>query len=108
MSGRALTVLASGCTLTTDELAVQGARAAALRDDVRAVDRSGSSLTVTFGPHVDARLLGELIATERGCCSFLAIDYDEQQRALLVRVDDASRAPMLDALAGAFGAGDAR
>ena len=108
MSGRSLNVLPTGCTLTSDELAVQGARAAALRDDVQAVDRSGSSLTVTFGPYVDARLLDELVATERECCSFLAVDYDGQQRALIVQADDPSREPVLDALAGAFRTGGAR
>jgi hypothetical protein len=74
------------CTLVPDGRLLQRERYASVRGDIESVERDPTGLTVRFGPGVDERLLGELIATERECCSFLTIDYGE--RALRIASDD--------------------
>jgi hypothetical protein len=100
---RALPVIAD-CTLSVDGLTVQRSRASALRPAVERLERRPASLAVTFGPGIDRRLLDELIATERGCCSFLAIDYDEPGRALRIGIDDLRHTDVLDAFTAFFSA----
>jgi hypothetical protein len=90
------------CTLSVDGLAAQRSRASALRPSVERVERRPASLAVTFGAGVDRRLLDELIATERGCCSFMAIDYDEPARALRIGIDDLRHTDVLDAYTAFF------
>jgi hypothetical protein len=74
------------CTLTSEGRAVQHERFDAVRGHVSGVERSPTTLTARFGPDTDEALLGELIATERECCSFLDIDYSE--RVLRIGSDD--------------------
>jgi hypothetical protein len=78
-----------GCSLSLSELADQRGRARRLAPAAVGVARDADTLQVTFGDGVDEALLRELIATERSCCSFLAIDYDRPERRLSVAASDA-------------------
>jgi hypothetical protein len=98
---KALPVIAD-CTLSDDGLEVQRSRASALRPAVERVERRPASLAVTFAAGVDRGVLDELIETERGCCSFLAIDYDEPARALRISIDDLRHTEVLDAFTAFF------
>ena len=42
------------------------------------------------------------LEVERGCCSFLGIDFDPTARRLMVTVEQATEDSMLDALANAL------
>jgi hypothetical protein len=77
-----------GCSLSPAELADQSGRARRLASGVLDVARVGDTLHVSFGGGVDAGVLRELIVTERACCSFLTIDYDEVGRRLSVAASD--------------------
>jgi hypothetical protein len=59
-----------------------------LAPDVLDVARVEDTLYVSFGAGIDAGVLRELIVTERACCSFLTIDYDEVDRRLSVAASD--------------------
>jgi hypothetical protein len=78
-----------GCQLSPTQLGEQRERARRLASAVRDVALVSDTLRVTFGDDVDARLLEELIATERSCCSFLAVGYDERTRQLSIGAGDA-------------------
>ncbi len=91
------------CTLSPEGLRGQQSRAALLRGAVERVDRAPRSLEVAFGAGVDRGVLDELIETERGCCSFLAIGYSESAGVLRIGVEDARHADLLDAFAALFG-----
>jgi hypothetical protein len=81
-------VVADGCTLSPEGLAAQRARAARLAPSVQDVSGSPDDLRVAFARDVDDRVLAELIATERACCSFLDLGYDERERVLRVASRD--------------------
>ena len=95
-------VAPAGCTLSADGLAAQVARAEVLRRAVLGVERAAGGLRVAFAPDVDRGALATLVATERECCSFLAIDYGEDARLLELRSDDARGPEVLATLAAAF------
>jgi len=44
---------------------------------------------VTFADDVDRDVLEDLIATERSCCSFLSVDYDDSTQLLSIGASDA-------------------
>ena len=67
-----------------------------------ASQRSADGLRVAFSPDVDRRAVATLVAAERECCSFLAIDYDEDARMLELRSDDARGPAVLAELAAFF------
>ena len=77
-----------GCSLSPEELAEQRGRARRLAPAAVGVAGARDELHVTFTDRVDRNLLGELIATERSCCSFLTIDYDDTRHRLSVVADD--------------------
>jgi hypothetical protein len=78
-----------GCALSEAELLEQRGRARRLGTSVDEVARSGDALVVTFSEDVDRDVLGDVVATERSCCSFLSIDYDERARRLSILASDA-------------------
>jgi hypothetical protein len=94
----------AGCTLTPSGLADQTQRAAALRGAVEQVEEAPGVFHVAFGPGVDRDAVAELIAIERGCCSFLAIDYDERRRVLSVASEDRDAVAALGRLFTGLGA----
>jgi hypothetical protein len=95
-------VTPDGCSLSADGLAAQASRAEALRPAVLGVEHSARGLRVAFAPDVDRGAVAMLVATERECCSFLAIDYDEDARMLELRSDDARGPGVLAELAAFF------
>ena len=85
------------CDLDRAGLNTQLARYGELSRHVEAMRRSPGVLEVSFRPDVDAGLLGEALAVERGCCPFFDLTYDGSARRLWVTVD-ASHDAALDAL----------
>jgi hypothetical protein len=67
--------------------------------------RSEEELRVFFGPGVDAALVDEVVETERGCCSFLRVEYDADERLLRIGADDEQGREVVGRLAGFFGEG---
>ncbi|HEX2127136.1 MAG TPA: hypothetical protein VHF45_11330 [Thermoleophilaceae bacterium] len=94
--------MASSCSLDRDGRARQIARYAALAPSVAAMERGARRLDVAFAAGYDRALLDELVAVERECCPFLAIEVGERSLAISVPSDD--EAPMLDVFAEALGA----
>ena len=92
-----------GCTLSVEGLAEQLGRAARLSPAVVDVTRSEAGLRVVFASGVDDALVGELIATEQTCCSFLDLRYGE--RVLRIESSDPRGAEVMDRLAAYFGEG---
>jgi hypothetical protein len=83
------TIPPPGCSLSEAELAEQQGRARRLAPTVLEVARSGDALVVTFSEDVDRSVLGDLVATERSCCAFLSIDFDERARRLSILASEA-------------------
>ena len=101
---RSLPLIApEGCTLSPDALREQFGRASRLAPAVAKVSRSTTGLRVAFGGEVDDALVEELIETERGCCSFLALDYSG--RMLRIESEDPRGGEVMDRLASYFGEG---
>ena len=94
----------AACTLDPAALGAQGDRYRRLAAAAKHAQRAPDHLTVRFGDELDRTLLEQTLAIERGCCSFLAIAWDADERTLTIGVDDPSMAPALDALAEALGA----
>jgi hypothetical protein len=92
----------SGCSLTDDGLAEQRGRVLRLVPSVVDVATSADVLSVSFAADVDASLVDELVAAERSCCTFVAIDYDVADRVLSISGDDAEGREVVDALAALF------
>ena len=98
-------IVPDGCALSPDELAAQAGRAERLLPTVASIDRSQDALRVAFEPGVDPALVEELVTTEQGCCTFLAIDYDDDARMLSVVAHDEQGREVVRRLAGFFGEG---
>jgi hypothetical protein len=64
--------------------------------------RTDTRLVAQLAATVDAGLVEETLAIERECCPFFELAYDPGTRELSVGVDDAARAPALDAIAHAM------
>ena len=98
-------IVPGGCTLSASELADQAGRVSRLRSSVASVDRSQDALVVAFESGVDRSLLEEVVTTEQGCCTFLAIDYDDNARVLSVGAQDEQGREVVRRLAEFFGEG---
>jgi hypothetical protein len=92
----------AGCILDDGSLAAQLARYRQLGTTADRVEGSELGLTVTFDEEVDVDLVHATIAIERGCCSFLTVDYDASSRRLSIGIDDPARAGALRALRSAL------
>jgi hypothetical protein len=79
-------VIPKACTLSPEGRVRQRDRFEEVRGDILDIDRTPTALTIRFAPGADERLLGELIAAERECCSFLEIEYSE--RVLRIASDE--------------------
>jgi len=95
-------IVPDGCALSPDELAAQAGRAERLLPSVASIDRSPDALRVAFEPGVDRALVAELVTTEQGCCTFLAIDYDDE-RMLSISAHDEQGREVVRRLAEFFG-----
>jgi hypothetical protein len=102
------TVPPPGCSLSEAELAEQQGRARRLAPTVVEVARSGDALVVTFSKDVDRSVLGELVVTERSCCAFLSIDYDERSRQLSILASDTQGREVVARFDAFLGAGAGR
>ena len=95
---KALHLAPDGCALTPTGLDAQRARAAALARSVKNIEHGPGELRVTFSSGVDERVVAQLVATERDCCSFLDVDYADG----VLRVASDERADVVDLFAGFF------
>ena len=98
--------MGSSCSLDRDGRARQIARYAALAPSVRSAERDALSLEVVFEPEYDRKLLDELVAVERECCPFLAIEVGGGR--LRIAVEEHDDTPMLDVFTDVLGATPAR
>jgi len=96
-------IVPDGCTLSPGGLADQAGRAARLLPSVVNVERLEDELRVSFGEGVDRALVDEVVATERQCCSFLAIEYDDAERLLRIGAHDAQGREIVGQMAEFFG-----
>jgi hypothetical protein len=90
--------LPMNCRLDEAGLQTQLARYGELSRHVDGVRRWPGLLEVDFRPGVDVELLAEAIATERECCPFFELSYDEAGGQLSITVEDPSHDAALDAL----------
>ena len=91
----------AGCTLTPAGFATQRERIAAIRPAVRQVERAPGEVRIHVDDQVDGRAVADWLATERGCCSFLTIEYGDGM--LRIASDDPERDDVLDGFAAVFG-----
>ena len=98
-------IVPDGCKLSPDELADQAGRATRLFPSVASMERSEDELHVAFEPGVDRALVEQLVTTEQGCCTFLAIDYDNAARMLRIGAQDEQGREVVGRLAEFFGEG---
>ena len=88
----------AACSLTADGLLAQLARADRVRPAVVEHERDAAELRLRFDAEVDAAALALLVETERACCSFFRIDYDEGSRRLRFAIEVEDDRSALDAL----------
>lgn len=90
------------CRLDRAGLGDQLERYRQISGHVEAVEREPGRLVVRFAPDLPRGRLEMALEVERGCCSFLGIDFDPTARRLTVTVEQAAEDSMLDALANAL------
>jgi hypothetical protein len=86
------------CQLDLSELRDQADRYRRLGLTATYIERHDDVLTVAFGDKLDARLLSEAIAVERGCCPFFRFDYRPAIGRLWITVQRPEQRPALEAL----------
>jgi hypothetical protein len=90
------------CSLTEAGLEYQRSRYARLAPHVRDRALVDNSFTVQFAEGFDRATLDDAVATERECCPFFEIRFDEDRRRLTVTVREPEHEPALEAIAAAF------
>jgi hypothetical protein len=98
---RPLPMALTGCELDDRQLGEQLARYRHLSASVLRAERADLNARIYFDAHVDAHLLEETLAIERGCCSFFTLDYDSSDRVLSISTEPA-RAGALSVLLSAL------
>ena len=86
---------ASGLREQLDRYRIVGASATYVRRGPRTVE-------VGVAPGTSDGLVERLVAVERACCPFFALDWSATARRLTVRVASAEHEPALDAIADAL------
>lgn len=86
---RPLPMALTGCELDGRQLGEQLARYRHLSASVLRVERADLSARIHLDEHVDACILEETLAIERGCCSFFTLDYDSSDRVLSISTEPA-------------------
>jgi hypothetical protein len=94
--------MAPSCSLTKAGLEAQRGRYARLAPHVISRTRRPGAIEVHFGEGVDRGVLEEAVATERECCPFFEIAFDEGVRRLSVAVGRREHEPALAAIAEAL------
>ncbi|MFI4985018.1 MAG: hypothetical protein ACHQAV_03405 [Solirubrobacterales bacterium] len=90
------------CALDETGLRLQLERYRRAGASARQVDRTGRRLAVDLDHAVDTKLVDGLVAIERECCPFFALDWEPDRRRLTVSVSQAEHEPALDAIAFAL------
>ena len=96
----------AGCELDAGALGEQLERYRGLGATATGVTRDGAVARVEFDVSLDAQLLERTLEVERGCCSFLTLDYDADTRTLTL-VAPAQSPSALDPLLAALAHGRA-
>jgi hypothetical protein len=96
--------MAPGCALDERGLRLQLDRYRRTGRQARLIERTPRRLAVQPDDQADDGLIQEMIAIERECCPYFAIDFDPDQRRLAVSISSARDEPALDAVAFALGA----
>jgi hypothetical protein len=99
---RPLPMAPAGCSLNESSLREQVDRYRRLGEMALTIEDRETQLVVTFGVGVDADLVRETIAIERGCCSFFTLDYDAFERRLSIGIDGSTRGDALRGLSVAL------
>lgn len=101
-SGDKALPVVEACELDAAGVREQGERYRRASRHAIDVSRSPRLLRARFSPELDEALLAETVAVERGCCSFLSIDYDPEAWTLSIGVDEDRLAPALDGIEAAL------
>jgi hypothetical protein len=94
--------MAPSCALDESGLRSQLERYRQAGRNARVIERTRRSLVVDLDGSVDAGLVAETVAVERGCCPFFALTWEPDRRRLTVLVSQAEHEPALDAIAFAL------
>ncbi len=106
MSGLDLTRLTgAGCTLDAGGWQRQRDRMRRLRSHVERVEERDDVLHVFFDSATERALVDDFVATEGVCCSFLSLGYDERERVLRIRGDEAQGWDVVRGFAAVFAGG---
>jgi hypothetical protein len=84
-----------GLTEQLERYLVAGAGASVLVRDPRRI-------TIRVGDAADEAVIDELIAVERACCPFYALEWEPANRQLTIAVSAPEHEPALDAIAHAL------
>jgi hypothetical protein len=95
----------SACALDEEALRVQLQRYREAGRHGAIAERTASHVVVRIDAGTPDQLIEELIATERACCPFFALDWDPSERTLSIAVTEAADEPALAVLAAALTAG---
>lgn len=90
------------CSLDADGLRAQLHRYRAVGASATYVRRAPRSLEVGVAADTSDALVAELVAVERACCPFFALDWNAGARRLVVGVAGVEHEPALDAIADAL------
>ncbi len=92
----------ASCTLDRTARSQQERRYRSLSASVIRIERSASTVAVTFDESLNEDLLEQALDVERECCSFFQLDFDRRRRRLAISVSEIDQTPGLDVLAAAF------
>jgi hypothetical protein len=91
------------CSLSEDGVRAQIGRYRTIGEGSRVRQLDEMTLEAVIGREVAEELIEELVATERACCPFFALDWSAGERRLVVGVSKPSDKPALDLIASALG-----
>ncbi|HEX2436378.1 MAG TPA: hypothetical protein VHI76_06955 [Solirubrobacterales bacterium] len=100
---KALPTLPDSCSLDAAGQREQADRYRRAGRGVELVERSPRRLELRLAERVDLADVERLIAVERDCCPFFAIDWRADERRLSFSVARGEHGPALDAIAYALG-----
>jgi hypothetical protein len=97
--------MAATCALNEAGLRAQLERYRQAGQCAHLLERTPRRLVVDFDRAVDGALLEQAVAIERGCCPWLALEWEPDQRRLTVSVSKAEHEPALDVIGFALDLG---
>jgi len=93
----------SRCCLGADELRAQAERYREVGRGAEAIEHGPRRVELLLDRSADPALVETLVAVERGCCPFFAIEFEPRERRLAISVEDAEHEDALAAVALALG-----